>query len=102
MSEPTKTPGARGYVRTPDPGAPVTPAPKHGPEDWEDMDPRTARPGEYVRSIYTYDGLTVTVEGYAVTPSLSRLGKADPLWVPFSARPTARYQRLTRKDPGHG
>ena len=82
---------------TPDPR--ITPAPTHRPEDWEDMRPVTARPGEYVRSIYSYGGVTVTVEGHAVTPSSSRLGAADPLWVPFSARPTARYQRLIRKDP---
>ena len=87
--------------RRPAPGTPITPAPTHSPDDWEDMDRPAAQPGEYVRSIYTYDGLTVTVEGYAVDPAatLEDLGDVgDPLWVPFTARPTARYQRLTRKD----
>lgn len=84
--------------RRPAPGTLITPAPTHSPDDWEDLDRPAASPGEYVRSIYTYDGLTVTVEGYAVTRSTFAV-KGDPLFVPFSARPTARYQRLTRKDP---
>lgn len=94
------TPGRIRY-RVPVPDAPITPAPAHSPDDWEDIDHADAVPGEYVRSIYTYDGLTVTVEGYAVTRSTFAV-KGDPLFVPFSARPTARYQRLTRKDHGHG